>query len=668
MPSPQGSKMWSPQARRNARSSRLLLVLLLPVWFEWSAETVRAEEKYELPGAVSLRATASRRTGRADPRGRLGASITLGVRHQDELEALLAAQQQPGSPQYHRWLRPEEFAERFAPPAEQYEALAQWLERQGFTVRRWESRLRVDFSGSVARVERTFGVRMNYYRHADRTDLANENAPLLPIEFADSVEFMRLNTFPLARPLVRVVTSSGAANVMAPRDLRTAYNALPVLSGNIDGTGQIIAVVARSDYNDSDVSSFQQKFGDQLPLPTKVFPAGNPGVGAWNGVCAGYTNPYQRRQCIQGEEGEVLLDVEWANAMAPGASVLVDIAGPGAGDADIDQSLLDIVNHHPEAKLISLSFGACERQDSIDQVIFAPMYEQAAAQGQTVLVATGDGGADDCGDGRGASVNVLATNPNVTAVGGTALNAVFDGDGNATGYLSEAVWNDAKGASGGGPSMLFGKPAYQVAPGVPADGWRDVPDVALLASPYTSGYVTVIEGEDIVVGGTSAATPNWAGIVALLNQAAADGSGALNTRLYAFARQQYVPGGAGPFHDVVAGNNSFDGVTGFNAGVGYDLCTGLGTPDVDLLVRSFVAVACPGDCNGDGVITIDEVVTGINIALGVTPITQCSGLDANDDGLVTVDELLHAVSLVLNGCWAERIGTAGLTHFAAASA
>jgi len=651
MSSSQGSKMCCPQARRHARSRRRLLVLLLPVWFQWSAERARAEEKYELPGAVSPRATVSHRIERGDPHGRLDASITLGVRQQDELEALLAAQQQPGSPQYHRWLSPQEFAERFAPPAEQYEALAQWLEHQGFAVRRWENRLRVDFSGTVARLERTFGVRMNYYRHAGRTDVANENAPLLPIEFADRVEFMRLNTFQLAKPLVRVLTASGAVNVMAPGDLRTAYNALPVLNRGIDGSGQIIAVVARSDYNDSDVSGFQQKFGANLPLPTKTFPAGNPGVGAWNGVCAHYSNFYQRQQCIQGEEGEVLLDVEWANAMAPGATVLVDIAGPGAGDADIDQSLLDIVNHHPEAKLISLSFGACERQDSADQVLFAPMYAQAAAQGQTVLVATGDGGADDCDDGIGASVNVLATNPNVTAVGGTALNAVFDGDGNATGYFSETVWNDAKGASGGGPSLLFGKPAYQLAPGVPADGKRDVPDVALLASPYTSGYVAVIEGGEIVVGGTSAAAPNWAGIVALVNQAgSATGSGALNTSLYAFARQQYAPGGSGPFHDVVAGNNSFNGVTGFDAGVGYDLCTGVGTPDVDLLVRSFVAAACPGDCSGDGVITIDEVVSGINIALGVTPLSQCSGLDVNGDGLITVDELLEAVSRVLNGC------------------
>src|SRR5208337_2136571 len=103
---------------------------------------------------------------------------------------------------------------------------------------------------------------------------------------------------------------------------------------------------------------------------------------------------------------------------APGASVLVDIAGPGVGDAGIDQSLLDIVNHHPEAKMISMSFGDCERLDESDHTLFGAMYAQAVAQGQTVFVATGDNGADDCEDGRGASVNVLATDPNVTAVGG----------------------------------------------------------------------------------------------------------------------------------------------------------------------------------------------------------------------------------------------------------
>ncbi|MFI5397780.1 MAG: protease pro-enzyme activation domain-containing protein [Candidatus Binatia bacterium] len=595
--------------------------------------------------------------GRANPHDVLAMSITLQLQHQDELEGLIAAQQSPGSPDYHRWLSPQEFTARFAPPVKKYDALADWLERQGFGVRRWENRLRIDFAGDVTRVERTFVVRMNYYRHWSGTRVANENAPLLPVQFADRVGFVRINTFPLARPLIKLVDHSGLlVTTVAPRDLQVAYNATPVLGTGIDGSGQTIAVVARSDYATSDISRFLQQFGAaSQQQPIKVFPAGNPGLGAPNGVCKNSSDP----NCVPGELGEVLLDVEWANAMAPAATVLVDIAGPCAGcDADIDQSFFDIVNYHPEAKIISMSFGACELLDQADHALFGPMYLQAASQGQTVLVATGDNGADDCqlGPGRpghpvAPSVNVLASDPNVTAVGGTALDPGFDASGNATGRVSERVWNDTYGASGGGASTIVRKPAYQVAPGVPADGFRDVPDVALLASPGTCGYISVIEGQVVVIGGTSAATPSWAGIVALLNQTVhATGSGALNQRLYALARKQYQGAAAGPFHDIVVGNNSFNGVTGFSAGVGYDLASGLGTPDVDLLAAAFGTSECAGDCSGDGIVTVNDIITAVRIMLGLEPLSACPAADVNGDGTVTIDELLDAVNRSLNGC------------------
>jgi subtilase family serine protease len=453
---------------------------------------------------------------------------------------------------------------------------------------------------------------------------------------------LRLNTFPLARPVVRIVSSSRSIETMAPGDLLTAYNGWPVLGRGIDGAGQTIAVVARSDFNQSDISLFQRHFGTTSLQPIKVFPAGNPGVGAPNGVCRNVRN---RSQCIQGEEGEVVLDVEWANAMAPGATVLVDIAA-----TDIDQSFFDIVNHHPEAKVITMSFDACERLDASDHLLFGPVYAQAAAQGQTVLVAAGDDGADDCQDGQAAGVNVLASDPNVTAVGGTALDPGFDTIGNATGHVSETVWNDSHGASGGGASVLVPKPDYQRAPGVPADGARDLPDVSLLASPLTVGYVTTVGGQPVIVGGTSAAAPTWAGIVALLNQTTPGGaSGAINHRLYALGRQQYASG-IGPFHDIVTGGNSFEGVTGFDAGAGYDLASGLGTPDIDRLSRAFTKPACAGDCNGDGAVTVDEIVTAVDIALGARPISACEAVDAAGDGSVTVDELLQAVNRALNGC------------------
>src|SRR5262249_1969406 len=142
----------------------------------------------------------------------------------------------------------------------------------------------------------------------------------------------------------------------------------------------------------------------------KIFPGNNPGIGSPNGACAGMS-PQDQRDCILGEESEVLLDAEWASAMAPGATVLVDIS-----DSDIDVALMDVVTNHPEAKLISISFGICERLEPSAVQMLEPFYAQAATQGQTVLVAAGNDGADGCQDGRGASVNALASSAEVTAV------------------------------------------------------------------------------------------------------------------------------------------------------------------------------------------------------------------------------------------------------------
>ncbi len=405
--------------------------------------------------------------------------------------------------------------------------------------------------------------------------------------------------------------------------------------------------------------------------PVKAFPSTNPGVGAPNGVCHGIRNPREYDSCLEAEEAEVLLDTEWASAMAPGATVLVDISG-----ADIDTSLLDIVAHHPEAKIITMSFGACERLDSSDINVFGPMYAQAAAQGQAIMVSTGDDGADGCQDGRGRSVNVLASDANVTAVGGTALDPGFGANGAATAYVGERVWNEANGASGGGASTLVVKPAYQAAPGVPADGFRDQPDVSLLASPSSPGYVMVMEGSVAVVGGTSASAPSWAGIAAILNDVLGT-SGPWNATLYALARQQY--GGDGPivFHDITTGDNSFDRVPGYVAAPGYDLASGLGSPDVAVLAQALDttgtaptptatppptltpqptqtptarSVACVGDCSGAGDVTVDELITMVNIALGTGEILSCPVADHNFDGSVTIDEIVAAVANALNGC------------------
>jgi len=644
-------------------------------WSILGVQIAYAAERYELPNSVSPRATASGWLQVADPDESLDMSVTLRLRAADQLAALIAAQQDPQSPQYHRWLTPDEFEARFAPLPEEYSAVVDWLRGEGFAVRPQVNAARIDFSGTVKSVEASFGVRMSHYSHRGRTPLANDTPALLPVEFRDTVDFVRLNTFPLAEPLVRLSNATQSIDTMAPPDMYTAYDMQTLLDAGVNGSGQTIAVVARSDFNVSDVTGFEQQFDVPTHGPVKVFPSTNPGVGAPSGVCQGIRNSRQLQQCIQGEETEVLLDTEWASAMAPGATVLVDISG-----ADIDASLMDIVTKHSEAKTITMSFGECERLDNSDLNLFGPMYAEAAAQGQAVMVSTGDGGADGCQDGRGRSVNVLASDPNVTAVGGTALDPGFNASGDATGYVSEAVWNDAAGASGGGASTLVSKPPFQSAPGVPADGARDQPDVSLLASPQSPGYVVLVGGLIEVIGGTSAAAPSWGGIAALLNHARqVEGLGPLNATLYALGRQQYAGNGAAVFHDITQGNNSFNGVAGYAAGVGYDLASGLGTPDVAVLATALEAIAhtptptatltetrtptptrtpspqptsppCAGDCDGHRSVTLDNLVSMVNMALGNASASTCVAGDVNHDNEITVDEILSAVNNARNGC------------------
>jgi subtilase family serine protease len=217
--------------------------------------------------------------------------------------------------------------------------------------------------------------------------------------------------------------------------------------------------------------------------------------------------------------------------------------------------------------------------------------------------------------------------------------------------MSEVLWNDSGGASGGGVSTIVPKPPYQIGLGIPRDGFRDQLDVSLMASPSQAGYVMVIENTVQLIGGTSVATPSWAGIAALLNHATGrDGSGAINYSLYALGNSAYSDSGPLVFHDITSGDNGFNHVPGFAATRGFDLATGWGTPDVAHLVQAIASQACAGDCNTDGMITVDELLTAVDIALGAAPISQCQSVDADGDGKVSIDEVIKATTRALNGC------------------
>jgi len=267
-------------------------------------------------------------------------------------------------------------------------------------------------------------------------------------------------------------------------------------------------------------------------------------------------------------DAEVLLDIEVAGSVAPGASIVVYFTtntDQGFQDA-ISTAIHDTTNN---PSVISISWGGPEStwsQTAINSM--DSTCQSAAALGITITVASGDNGSTDGETGN--NVDFPASSPNVLGCGGTALTA-SNGQ-----RLSEVVWNDQAsggGASGGGVSAVFSLPSWQTHAGVPASGstgGRGVPDVAGDASPGT-GYQILVDGEQEIVGGTSAVAPLWAGLTAVLNQQLGAQVGFLNPRLY--------PLGEAPFFDITSGNNG-----AFSAGAGWDPCTGLGSPNGVLLL------------------------------------------------------------------------------------
>ena len=329
-----------------------------------------------------------------------------------------------------------------------------------------------------------------------------------------------------------------------------------VHAAGITGSGVTIAVPAASDFDLADVALFRRNGTLPAGAIVKHF------VGA---------------QTITGGDAltEALIDVEWAGALAPEATIVAVI---GAGDLTnaINGALTEAITKNL-APIVSVSYGVCELFGSPVAPFYDTLFKQAAAQGQSVLVASGDTGVTGCApDNLARSVDVLAASPWVTGVGGTQLDPLFDADGNATGWGGEVVWNDS-GASGGGVSTIFQRPAWQAGPGVPPGVMRVVPDVAFPASSRSPGFVIAIGGRGTTVGGTSVGTPVWASLVALLVQQKGR-LGLLNPELYRLGALQ-AGGGPAVFHDVVQGTNGFGAVSGFVAGPGYDAATGWGSFD-----------------------------------------------------------------------------------------
>lgn len=387
---------------------------------------------------------------------------------------------------------------------------------------------------------------------------------------------------------VKAEYTSGTSHYLSPADYATIYDISSLYHQAYDGAGETIAIVGRSDISLSDVRSFRSTFG---------LPAKDP-VSIQNGS----TDP---GMSVTNDVDEAMLDTEWSGAVAERATVDFVTSASTATSDGVFLSAQYIVNHNL-APIMSVSYGLCEADLGTSANAFLnALWEQAAAEGITVLVSAGDSGAADCDSSsaakatRGRGVNGICSSPYSTCVGGTEFNdtanpslywsSTTGANGeSALSYIPEDVWNESGSSglwsTGGGVSAVYAKPSWQTGHGVPADGKRDVPDVALTAAGHDS-YLVGVWGALYGISGTSAASPAFAGIMALAAQKAAARLGNANPELYRLANAQYSDGPA-VFHDIISGNNSVPGVTGFNATAGYDQTTGWGS-DAEKLVTAW---------------------------------------------------------------------------------
>lgn len=523
-----------------------------------------------------------------------------------ELEQLLTGQQTRGNALYHHWLAPADYAQRFGVTQQNANNVVEWLRQAGFTdIEVAPSRTSVSFSGTAGQVETALGAPIHFYVLHGEGHIANAGAPAVPAGMAELVESISgLHDF---RPAPQHVqrTAGGArpeftdhstgANYLTPDDFATIYSIQPLYAAGIDGAGVKIAVAGESDFVLGDIRSFRSAAALPQKDPVVVLTGPDPGTNS-------------------GAETEADLDIEWAGGIAKNATIIY------VNSTSAFTSAAYAVEHNL-APILSISFGQCEAQLGTAELrSLTNVFRQANAQGITVLAASGDSGAAGCDAPsstvatHGLAVVAPASIPYVTGVGGTTLLFPdFAGNnnragGSALGYMSEEPWNDTQvygtlAATGGGKSSVFSKPAWQVGTGVPADGARDVPDVALAASPVQVGYLICSDGSCVngfrsasgslnVVGGTSCATPGMAAIVALLDQMMGTGQGNINPELYVLAGftsafNFIFPGG----NEVPCASGSPDCTNGYegysSSSSGYSEVTGLGSVNADELLNAW---------------------------------------------------------------------------------
>lgn len=614
------------------------------------------------------------------------------------LKKLLDDQQDKNSPNYHKWLTPDEFGQQFGATDQDLEIITGWLTAHGFAVARIShGRSVIEFSGVESQLESAFHTQIHQYLVNSQTRWANARDPQIPAALAPAVAGLAsLNNFPRqpmselmgtyspktrhltpANPLITLIgwgcdyynsTHDDNCYAVGPADFGTIYNVQSLWNSGIDGTGQTIAIVGESDINIQDDRDFRNLFGLPVNDPHIIYDGPDPG--------------------LQPDESEADIDVEWSGAIAPKATIDFVVSQSTETTLGVDLSAVYIIDNNL-APVMSESYGECELAiGTSGNQFYNSLWAQAAAQGITAILAAGDSGSATCdrasqGAQYGLEVSGFASTPYNVAIGGTDFNDFenpqqYWNPTNATAtqesaktYIPETTWNGTctnsmilgdlgwgsnaesncnnpqlidnnafllypTGGGGGLSSCTvsdgqspyscsggYGKPSWQVAPGVPNDTKRDVPDVSLFASNGVMGNFYIFCEADSsaacaaseygAAGGTSFGAPAFAGIMALVNQQMQTPQGNANYVLYKLAAQQNPAScnsstGSGAsciFNDITSGTiqmpcldgypnctvqivgDQYGVLSGYSTGTGYDLATGLGSINVANLVKNW---------------------------------------------------------------------------------
>jgi hypothetical protein len=679
----------------------------------------------------------------ATPMKRMMLVLQRSPEQQAALGRFMDEQLSKDSPNFHKWLTPEQFGKEFGPADADIQTVTDWLTRQGFQgIKVGAGRTAVEFSGNVGQVRNAFHTEIHQFNGNAESRQANVSDPQIPVALTPVVAgVLTLHNFPRksmrqnagtftrtadGRVMPQFTGTGGNFYAVGPADFAKIYN----IPASLDGTGQTIAIVGDSNINPQDVTNFRNLFSLPANPPIIIVNGPDPGLGA--------------------SEGEADLDLQVSGMVAPRATIDFVVSEDTLTALGIDLSSFYIIDNNL-APVMSLSFGACETAlGSTGNQFFNTLWEQAAAQGITVFVSAGDPGSAGCDNfntafvaTHGLAVSGFASTPFNVAVGGTDFddfttqttfwNPTNSTDGkreSALGYIHEIPWNDSCAATAtsstlntvcaipntnpllnivggsGGPSSVYPKPAWQngiIPNGIAAsDNHRYIPDVSLFASdgPQSKSFYLICQADAVpagnppscvpgpngfsfgAAGGTSASSPAFAAIMALINQNNGR-QGNANSVLYKIAATagQSCNSSTTPltgsatcsFYDITKGNNSVpcaassancsSTTTGTNGvlvssassttpawttATGYDLATGLGSVNVANLATQWPIAAGKFAATTTS-LTVNGGTSTVTVTHGTAVTAKVTVAPSSGTGTPTGDVALLAPTTVNGG-------------------